>query len=1550
MSTTHHLARAAVVAVVAVIASMLVAWSAPGAASAADGDLSGVAPIEQRNEMTVTADPLPTVQLESGIVWTQVMNGNTVYAGGSFSQTRPAGAAPGTNLTPRSNLLAYDVRTGALLSFAPQINGTVKALALSPDGRTLYVGGSFTSVGSTTRFNLAAFDTATGALSETFKPAVGGSYVNAIVATDSTVYLGGLIGAVRGTTRKNLAAVSASNGALLGWAPTTDLQVDSMLIEPGGTKVIAAGRFATVNGVSQRGLAALDPVSGALQPWAVTNTVRNGRNDGSSNSGKAGIWAIAADGENVYGTGWVFANVATGNLEGLFAADGGTGDVVWIADCHGDHYGVYSDGTNVYSTGHEHECTTAGGMPQGDGTLRHATVYTAERKGTLTRSPFVNDIYADWSGYPAPAAVNWFPEWLTGTASGMGQAGWTVTGNDDYVVVGGEFVGVNNQRQQGLVRFARSPQGGANQGPRLSGAQWSPSARSLLPGTIDVSVGANWDRDDRDLTYELWEQGASQPTSSRTVASTYWNLPTVKLTAEGLEAGSSHTYRVRVVDGDGNSVTGDWVTQTVTSQAPSAYAQQVLADEPSLYWRFGASALGEDWIGANRAVLGSGVSSVATGATAGDQDGAAAFNGTASGTGGSTASQNGPNTYSVEAWFQASGTQSGKIVGFGNAQSGASSSYDRHVYLDSAGRVVYGNYPNQVKVVTSPAAYRDGEWHHVVATLGAAGMRLYVDGEQVGSDPSVTTAQAYQGYWRVGGDNLNGWPGVGSHNFAGRIDEVAVYPTALSAQQVAQHYAIGAGDALPTAAFTAEGSETAFTFDAAASEAPTGRTITAYAWDFGDGTAPASGITTTHTFDAPGTYQVTLTVTDSSGLTASTTQAVEAAAPHEPPTAVIGAVPDGLSVAFTGEQSSASGDAEIVEWAWDLGDGSTSDEPAPRHAYAAAGTYEVSLVVTDDTGAASDEATASVTVAHADPAASFEASVEGLQVAVDASASTASDGADLEYAWDWGDASAPATGPEATHVYVEPGTYTVTLTLTDALGGSATTSRTVVVSAEDVLAADGFARSVASGWGAADVGGTWSGTSGLSVADDAGVLTVGAGQTRRAVLDIGARAFDATFAVAPDRVADGGGLHINVAGLRTDAGEYRVKLRTYASGRVAAYLARVVGSTETVLASASLPADAAAADDVLRVRFAASDVGASTRLEASVWADGDAEPATWTLSAVDDTPALQVPGAFAVSAYASGSVTNGPVRVGFDDLVVRGEATAVHEDPVAVIAATQEGLAVAFDGAGSSAAAGSEVVAYAWQFGDGATSTEAAPAHTYGAAGAYEVTLTVTDDQGASASVTRAVQVTDEAWLAFDDFSRTAGTGWGDAETGGAWTTTAGASVADGVGVLQVGRSQTRRAALETVQAGDADVLVDLATDKVADGGGLHVNVATRRSTAGEYRAKLRISASGTVAVGVAKLVGGTETLLANRNLSGYTHAAGTTLRVRLQTVSDGAATTLRVKAWPADSAEPADWWVSSVDGEGTLQAPGHIAVSTYLTGSATNGPVTLSVDGFRVR
>lgn len=153
-----------------------------------------------------------------------------------------------------------------------------------------------------------------------------------------------------------------------------------------------------------------------------------------------------------------------------------------------------------------------------------------------------------------------------------------------------------------------------------------------------------------------------------------------------------------------------------------------------------------------------------------------------------------PQVFSVEVWFKTT-VKSGKLIGFGNLQSGSSSSYDRHLYISTTGAVVFGIYNNAVRTVTSPLTYTDNVWHHAVGTFSSAGTTLYMDGVVVASSttvPTFTTVVNYNGYWRVGYDNLNGWVPAGTNNFfTGSMKFAAAYSVALTPAQVQRHYNFG---------------------------------------------------------------------------------------------------------------------------------------------------------------------------------------------------------------------------------------------------------------------------------------------------------------------------------------------------------------------------------------------------------------------------------------------------------------------------------------------------------------------------------------------------------------------------------------------------------------------------------------------------------------------------------------------------------------------------------------------------------------------------------------
>lgn len=146
-----------------------------------------------------------------------------------------------------------------------------------------------------------------------------------------------------------------------------------------------------------------------------------------------------------------------------------------------------------------------------------------------------------------------------------------------------------------------------------------------------------------------------------------------------------------------------------------------------------------------------------------------------------------PTTFSVECWFKSSNAGGGTVMDFGNRADGNSTTFSRRIQLTATGTVIFGSVNGATNTVESGPGYLDGTWHHVVATLSpTTGMALYLDGKSVGR-LAYPGASVHSGVWRWGGDTHNAsWPSP--DYFVGQIDEVAVYGTVLTAQQVAWHY------------------------------------------------------------------------------------------------------------------------------------------------------------------------------------------------------------------------------------------------------------------------------------------------------------------------------------------------------------------------------------------------------------------------------------------------------------------------------------------------------------------------------------------------------------------------------------------------------------------------------------------------------------------------------------------------------------------------------------------------------------------------------------------
>ena len=223
------------------------------------------------------------------------------------------------------------------------------------------------------------------------------------------------------------------------------------------------------------------------------------------------------------------------------------------------------------------------------------------------------------------------------------------------------------------------------------------------------------------------------------------------------------------------------------------YKDAVLADTPVLYWRLGetsgssaantatsgpagtyystptlgqASALTSEIVNKSVSTTTSGFVTAATAVTA-------------------------PTQYTIEAWIKTTTTAGGRIFGFGNGGTTAlSTTVDKQLYLSPTGKVVAGirNVTLTKTAATSPLSYNNGAWHYVAATYDATTLRLYVDGAQVATT-TTTAAVSFSGFWRAGMENLSGWPSAPSgNNYAGGLDELAVYATALSATRILAHY------------------------------------------------------------------------------------------------------------------------------------------------------------------------------------------------------------------------------------------------------------------------------------------------------------------------------------------------------------------------------------------------------------------------------------------------------------------------------------------------------------------------------------------------------------------------------------------------------------------------------------------------------------------------------------------------------------------------------------------------------------------------------------------
>jgi PKD repeat protein len=351
---------------------------------------------------------------------------------------------------------------------------------------------------------------------------------------------------------------------------------------------------------------------------------------------------------------------------------------------------------------------------------------------------------------------------------------------------------------------------------------------------------------------------------------------------------------------------------------------------------------------------------------------------------------------------------------------------------------------------------------------------------------------------------------------------------------------------------------------------------------------------------------------------------------------------------------------------------------------------------------------------------------------------------------------------------------------------------------------------------------------------------------------------------------------------------------------------------------------------------------ATVTVDGSASADPDGTVASYAWSFGDGTTGS---GVTASHTYAAGGTYTVTLTV-TDDAGATATTTSTvtatpNKAPTAAFSTAVTDRTVGLD-ASASADPDGTVASYAWNFGDGATGSGATTSHTYTTDGTFPVTLTVTDDDGATTTVSQSVSVAAPVIVAADAFNRTVASGLGSADTGGAWTTANGStrqSVAPGAATLRLDAAGNLTGSyLGAVSQTSADVLTTFSLSAAPTGSGASVYVTGRRvGTNLEYRARLRFLANGTVGLAFTKLAGSSSEVLIGGEVivPGLSYSPGAPLNVRVQ-VSGTGTTQLAATVWPAGSAQPGTATVTRTDTEATLQAAGGLGLSAYLSGSAT--------------
>ncbi|RYY63627.1 MAG: PKD domain-containing protein, partial [Chitinophagaceae bacterium] len=468
-------------------------------------------------------------------------------------------------------------------------------------------------------------------------------------------------------------------------------------------------------------------------------------------------------------------------------------------------------------------------------------------------------------------------------------------------------------------------------------------------------------------------------------------------------------------------------------------------------------------------------------------------------------------------------------------------------------------------------------------------------------------------------------------------------------------------------------------------------------WELGNGVVSTQQNPST-IYVNPGTYAVKLKVTNTQGADSVLRTAYITV--YEAPTVAFGS-PDLLGCApFTATfADSGSSSLPVVERRWDFGDGTLGDGSTPAHTYQSAGLYGVSLKVTNSAGCSKTLTRPQYVRVSGKPQAAFTNSNASRCTVPHSVQFTATGGASSQYAWDFGDGTT-ASGAAPSHTYTTAGSYTVSLIATNASGCRDTIRKTALVQV---------------------------GASAAFQAPDTICVhsTVAFINQSNPVAPVSAWTFgdgSASGEVFPIKTFD-------------VPGTYTVELRNvYADCRDSIRHTIVVKPGPEALFTT---VDTFSCTAPYAVRFSNSSTDALTYR----WDFGDGSTST----EASPVHTYASTGTFTVRLIATGST-------GCADTLERTGYVRVQAPQLAFGGLPVSGCAPQMAVPTVSVSGGSAISGWNWSFGDGRSATDAAPSHTWSAAGSYTVSVTVTTANGCTVtdSLPNAAQVFNKPQASFD--------------------------------------------------------------------------------------------------------------------------------------------------------------------------------------------------------